>query len=96
MGKRPNEAVFDLNRIKAPLYVRSRQPGDFFFPSGFGKRKKLQDFFVDLKIPREARDSIPIVTSGNDIIWVAGYRPDERYSVSNDTQRCLVLKILNH
>ena len=96
LEKRPNEAVFDLNRIKSPLYVRSRQPGDFFFPSGFGKRKKLQDFFVDLKIPREARDSIPIVTSGNDIIWVAGYRPDERYSVSNDTQRCLVLKILNH
>src|SRR3990172_2308945 len=92
---RTDIAVFDFNRIELPLCVRSRKPGDFFFPFGFGKRKKLQDLFVDLKIPREQRDSIPVVTSGNDIIWVAGCRTDARYSVSDSTQRYLVLKLVN-
>jgi tRNA(Ile)-lysidine synthase len=95
MPDRPDIAVFDFNRIQLPLCVRSRQPGDFFFPFGFGKRKKLQDLFVDLKIPREQRDTIPLVISGEDIIWVAGYRTDERYSVSDNTQSYLFLKLVN-
>lgn len=96
LKKQQNIAAFDFNRVKPPLCVRSRQPGDFFFPQGFGKKKKLQDLFVDLKIPKEARDAIPVVTSGDDIIWIAGYRADERFSVSNDTQKCLILKMFNH
>ncbi|MDP3297439.1 MAG: tRNA lysidine(34) synthetase TilS [Thermodesulfovibrionia bacterium] len=84
--------VFDADKIGTVLTVRPRENGDFFYPSGFGKRKKLQDFFVDEKVPRDERDSIPIVVSGNDIVWVAGFRGDERFKAAADTKRFLKLE----
>lgn len=84
--------VFDADKIGTILTVRQRENGDFFYPSGFGKRKKLQDFFVDEKVPRDERDSIPIVVSGNDIVWVAGFRGDERFNAAADTKRFLRLE----
>ncbi len=87
-------AVFDADKVSFPLSARPRQDGDFFYPAGFGRRKKLQDFFVDEKVPRDERDRVPVIASGgNDIIWVAGYRPDERFKVKEDTVRFLVLRM---
>ncbi len=92
--KNRNVCVLDAGKVSFPLTVRARQDGDFFFPLGFeGKRKKLQDFFVDEKVPRFERDSVPVVLSGEDIIWVAGYRADDRYAVSDTTKRFLLFKI---
>jgi tRNA(Ile)-lysidine synthase len=88
-------AVLDYDRLILPLQVRKRREGDFFFPAGFGRRKKLQDFFVDEKVPKEKRDSVPIVVSGEDIVWVAGHRMDERYTAKEGTKRFLVLKIVS-
>ncbi|MEK7237948.1 MAG: tRNA lysidine(34) synthetase TilS, partial [Nitrospirota bacterium] len=84
--------VFDADKIGTILTVRQRKNGDFFYPAGFGKRKKLQDFFVDEKVPRDERDSVPIVVSGNDIVWVAGFRGDERFNAAADTKRFLRLE----
>jgi tRNA(Ile)-lysidine synthase len=86
-------AVFDADRTGNSLTVRPRERGDFFFPLGFGRRKKLQDYFVDEKVPRDERDSIPIVVSGNDIVWIAGYRGDERFKVTEETKRFLRLEL---
>lgn len=88
-------SAFDYDSLTSPLKVRKRKDGDFFYPAGFGKRKKLQDFFVDEKVPREMRDSVPIVVSGEDIIWVAGYRADDRFVAKEGTKRFLVLKIVS-
>lgn len=85
--------VLDADKTGSVLIVRSREKGDFFYPLGFGKRKKLQDFFVDEKVPRDERDSIPIVVSGSDIVWIAGYRGDERFKVIDSTKRFLKLEI---
>jgi tRNA(Ile)-lysidine synthase len=87
------EALFDADAVKFPLKIRPRFEGDFFYPSGFGKRKKLQDFFVDEKVPRDERDKVPIVLSENDIIWVAGYRADDRFKVTGKTEKILRLII---
>jgi tRNA(Ile)-lysidine synthase len=86
-------AVFDFESLVLPLQLRKRREGDFFYPAGFGRKKKLQDFFVDEKVPREKRDSVPLIVSGEDIIWVAGYRMDERYAAKEGTKKHLVLKI---
>lgn len=86
-------AVFDADKVSFPLTVRGRMKGDFFYPAGFGKKKKLQDFFVDEKVPRDERDAIPIVTTRDDILWVAGMRGDERFKTSADTRRFLLLEI---
>jgi tRNA(Ile)-lysidine synthase len=87
------EVLLDAGLLKFPLTVRARTDGDHFYPAGFGKKKKLQDFFVDEKIPRDQRDSVPIILSGNDIVWVAGFRGDERYRVTEKTEKVLRLII---
>ena len=86
-------AVFDLDNIHTPLMVRARKNGDYFYPSGFGMKKKLQDFFVDNKIPKEDRDAIPVLSSGEDIIWIVGHRADERFRAKDDTKRFLIISI---
>ncbi len=88
-----SSVLLDAGAMEFPLKIRSRIAGDFFYPLGFGKKKKLQDFFVDEKIPRDKRCRIPIVVSGNDIIWVAGYRADERFRVTGKTEKYLRLVI---
>jgi tRNA(Ile)-lysidine synthase len=86
-------AVFDADRTEPTLAVRPREKGDIFFPMGFGKKRKLQDFFVDMKVPRDERDTVPIVLSGHDVVWIAGYRGDERFRATADTKRFLRLEL---
>ncbi len=85
-------AVFDADKVAPVISIRPRGEGDFFYPLGFGRRKKLQDFFVDEKVPRDERDSVPVVASGDDIVWIAGYRGDERFKVTGGTKRFLRLE----
>jgi len=92
-GDGKSAIVLDADKINMPMTVRAREDGDFFYPMGFGRRKKLQDFFVDEKMPRDERDSIPIVVSGNDIVWIAGYRGDERVKVTEATKRFIRMEI---
>jgi tRNA(Ile)-lysidine synthase len=87
------QVLFDIDRLIFPLAVRPRKEGDFFYPLGFGKKKKLQDFFVDEKVPRDERDAIPLIVSGENIIWVVGYRGDERFKVTDKTEKILKLEV---
>jgi tRNA(Ile)-lysidine synthase len=93
-GDGKSSVVLDADTVHFPLRVRSRRNGDFFFPLGFGKRKKLQDFFVDLKVSRDERDCVPVVLSGDDIVWIAGHRADERFRITERTKRFLKLSLL--
>lgn len=85
-------ALIDAEKVHFPLIIRGRLPGDYFYPSGFGKRKKIQDYFVDEKIPRDERDAVPLLTCNNNIVWIIGYRLDERYEVDKNTKRVLKLE----
>lgn len=79
-GYEPNEmnVVLAADDIAWPLIIRSREPGDRFIPSGMSNRKKLKDFFIDAKVPKRLRDQVPIISDGGRILWVVGYRVDER------------------
>jgi len=92
-GREKATALFDAGKTGTELMIRSRQKGDFFYPMGFGKKKKLQDYFVDEKVPRDERDTVPIVIAGNDIVWVAGYRGDDRFKVSDRTKIFLKIEL---
>jgi tRNA(Ile)-lysidine synthase len=77
---------------RGSLAVRNRRPGDRFRPVGLGGRKKLQDYFVDRKIPRDRRDVVPIVVDEADrIVWGAGYEIDEAFRVTDGSQGVLIL-----
>ncbi len=88
------QAVFDYAKIALPLFVRSRRPGDRFQPAGMaGKSKKLQDYFVDEKVPRLKRDAVPLLCTKQDIIWVVGMRTDARFLPGPGTTRLLTVGV---
>lgn len=88
------DCYLDYARIQGELYLRSRQPGDFFSPQGMQGRKKIKDFFIDLKIPFKDRDRIPLLASSQEIYAVLGYRVSRRAAVDNSTNRILLIKTL--
>lgn len=89
-----NVAVIDAGSFSGGLLVRSRRPGDRFRPLGMKGRKKLHDFFVDRKVPREERDSVPIVVDALDrIVWVAGHAVAEEFKVTDRSKAVVILKL---
>ncbi len=89
----PNVAFVDYAALGKKLTVRSKEEGDRFQPLGMKGTKKLQDLFVDEKVPAEARDSVPVVESGGRIVWVGGLRIDERAKVSKNTTKVVRLEL---
>ncbi|KPJ64594.1 hypothetical protein AMJ44_12515 [candidate division WOR-1 bacterium DG_54_3] len=87
-------AYVDHAALGKNLLARNKQEGDRFNPLGMKGSKKLQDLFVDEKIPAELRDSIPIIESGGKIIWVAGVRIDERVKITKNTKKVVKLELL--
>ncbi len=85
-------ACFDLDGAGLDLMVRGRKAGERFQPLGMGAPKKLQDFMVDAKIPGAWRDRVPLVCSPEGILWVVGWRIDERARVRDSTERILCLE----
>jgi tRNA(Ile)-lysidine synthase len=84
--------TIDLDTAEGTLIVRRRRPGDWFCPIGMGgRRKKLQDFFVDQKVARHQRDQVPLVLAPGGIVWVGGYRGDERFRSHSRTSRMVRL-----
>jgi tRNA(Ile)-lysidine synthase len=99
-GDSDNEftAFVDFDKTGGSLIVRSRLEGDRFQPLGFDIPKRLNRFMIDLKIPQSWRERVPLVCchgqglpAHGQIAWVAGYRIDDRYRVTDKTKR--VLKI---
>jgi tRNA(Ile)-lysidine synthase len=86
------EAWLDADACGPRLWLRTRRPGDRFQPLGMEGQKKLQDFFVDEKVPRNERERVPLVVSPHGIVWVVGYRPDERFRLRPETRRVLHLR----
>jgi tRNA(Ile)-lysidine synthase len=88
----PQWALLDLDRTVCPLQVRFRKPGDRFYPLGAPGSKKLQDFFIDSRIPRGERPYVPLVVSNHEIVWVVGYRIAEPFKLRSETKRVLRLQ----
>jgi tRNA(Ile)-lysidine synthase len=90
---RAAQVVVAADPVALPLAIRSRRRGDRFCPLGLGHRKKLQDFLVDRKIPRETRDSLPLVVDGRDrIVWVVGESVAEDFRVTEPSRGVILLK----
>ncbi|MFC2001176.1 tRNA lysidine(34) synthetase TilS [Chloroflexota bacterium] len=85
-------AHLDFDKVGNNMTVRRRQPGDRFQPLGMSQPKKLNEFMIDAKIPRAWRQRIPIISSPEQILWVVGWRIDERAKVTDTTTPVLCLK----
>ncbi|QEK11092.1 tRNA lysidine(34) synthetase TilS [Crassaminicella thermophila] len=91
INKESYKTYFDLDKLKKGMILRTRREGDRFTPFGMKGSKKLKDFFIDAKIPREERDKIPLVCDGEEIMWIIGHRISEKYKVDQNTKNVLVL-----
>lgn len=80
-----NTAQLDSEKLKFPLQIRKWRTGDFFYPLGMKGKKKVSDFFIDEKLSRIEKDNCWLLISGQDIIWIIGYRLDDRYKITNLT-----------
>lgn len=87
----PMSALLDASKLESALTVRSRRRGDRFTPFGMKGTVKLQDFFVNAKVPRSERARVPLVLAGDEIVWVVGYRISEHYKVTDETRRSVRL-----
>lgn len=91
------EAVLvDAAKLRFPLLLRAWQQGDWFQPFGLnGHSQKLQDFFTNLKLSRLEKEKVQVLENGDGaIIWVLGYRPDERFKVTSETKKFLKISYL--
>ncbi len=87
------EERFDADALGKPLTVRTWRPGDRFQPLGMKGTKKLQDFFVDAKVPQHERGQVPLLCAADGrIAWVVGYRIAEPFKVTERTLRVLRLQ----
>ena len=88
------EIWVDGDRFSFPLEVRTRRPGDWFCPLGLGgHRQKLKQFFIDRKVPQRLRDRIPLVVAPEGILWVIGYRHDERFRAMPGSRRVYRIRV---
>ncbi|WP_339705405.1 tRNA lysidine(34) synthetase TilS [uncultured Kriegella sp.] len=88
----PKILYVDKETLKYPLTVRKWNEGDYFYPLGMQGKKKLAKFFKDEKIDVIAKHNQWLLCSGDDIVWVIGKRPDNRFKVTERTKN--IIKII--
>jgi len=81
-----NIAFLDFDKLKFPLVIRLWREGDRFQPLGMNLKKKLSDFMIDEKIPLNLKKQVPVLISGEEIVWVVGYRIDDRFKITSETR----------
>lgn len=81
--------LFDYDNIEKEIVIRYRKDGDKIVPLGMNGSKKLKDIFIDLKIPREDRNSIPVLCFDDKISWIVGYKTSQLFKVTKDTKKIL-------
>ena len=84
---------FDYDKIAGNVMVRFKEEGDYLVISPEGDKKKLKKYFVDSKIPSDKRGEIPLVASGNEVLWIIGYRTGEGARITQSTKKLLKMEI---
>ncbi len=86
-------SYFDYKQARFPLVVRSLRPGDRFRPSGMGGSQKIKDYFINAKIPRPVRHTVPVVVQGNRVVGIVGWRTDDAAIVTEETKQILKISL---
>lgn len=79
-------AALDKDKLQFPLEIRNWRAGDYFYPIGMNKRKKLSDFFIDNKFSNIEKKEALLLVSANKIVWIIGHRIDNRFKITGQTK----------
>jgi tRNA(Ile)-lysidine synthase len=89
-------AVLDAEKITFPLLWRTWKSGDFFYPLGMEHKRKVSDFLIDKKVSVAEKKTVTVLESNGEILWVVGYRIDNRFKLTDRTRSVLKLSIHPH
>ena len=84
-----NEVFVDKDKLKFPLFIIKPKEGDYFYPLGMKGKKKISKFFKDEKLSLSQKEQVWLLVSGSDIVWIIGYRADDRFKIESDTTNIL-------
>ena len=87
-------AYLDKDKLIFPLKIRKWEDGDKFIPLGMDSFKKISDFFIDIKLDVLSKEKVFILCSGKDIVWIIGYRIDDRYKITSKTKKTYIATLL--
>ena len=93
LPKDPRIACLDLQKLQFPLMIRHWEPGDYFRPLGMEGMKKISDYLIDKKVSLPDKEQTWLLASGREIVWVMGYRIDDRFKVRPETRQVLMMKL---
>jgi len=91
--KQSKVACIDADEVSFPLLIRKWKQGDYFQPLGMSGMKKVSDFFIDQKIPLHEKENTWLLCSGKKIVWIMGYRLDERFKITSKSKKVLKIEM---
>lgn len=92
--KNKNILYVDKNKLNFPLTIRRWQQGDWFIPFGMKGKKKVSDYFTDQKLSLFEKENVWLLCSDDAIVWIIGYRSDDRYRITTDTSDIVKITLI--